>query len=299
MNGFCAGGFRFAAEAGTIAAMKLDLIDVFANGPLSGNPLAVVRGAKELDTAQMQALTRWLGFSETTFLLPPTDPAADYRVRIFYPAGELPFAGHQGSAFAWLAAGGDPRHPGMVVQECGIGLVEVRREVGQLSFKAPPLLRSGPLSAEDRAEAIRVAGVSEEAVVAAVHAANGPTWKLLHLRSVEDLLAAKPVAEASVPTDVGLLAAYPAGARPGFEVRAFFADHTGRICEDPVTGSLNAAVAQYLFSEDHVDGDYLAGQGQKVGADGRVHVRRDVRGDVWIGGVVRALAMGGRLTPLA
>jgi len=281
--------------------MKLDLVDVFASGPLSGNPLAVVRGGEALEPAQMQALTRWLGFSETAFLLPPTDPAADYRVRIFYPAGELPFAGHPtlGSAFAWLAAGGEPRHPGMVVQECGTGLVEVRREVGQLSFKAPPLLRSGPLSAEDQAEAARVAGISEDAVIAAVHASNGPPWKLLHLRSLEDLLDAVPLAHAPAPIDVGLLAVHPAGGRAAFEVRAFFADASGRICEDPVTGSLNAAVAQYLFGEGLADGDYVAGQGQKVGADGRVLVRRDIRGDIWIGGVVRALAMGARLTPLA
>jgi len=301
VNGQHAGGFRCGAEAGTIASMKLDLIDVFANGPLSGNPLAVVHGAEALDTAQMQALTRWLGFSETTFLLPPTDPSADYRVRIFYPAGELPFAGHPtlGSAFAWLATGGEPRHPGMVMQECGIGLVEVRREVGQLAFKAPPLIRSGALSAEDRAEAIRLAGVDESAVIAAVHVSNGPPWKLLHLRSVDDVLAAQPAPRAPIPTDIGLLAAYPAGRRPAFEVRGFFVDPNGRLCEDPVTGSLNAGVAQYLFGEGLADGDYVAAQGQKVGADGRVHVRRDIRGDIWIGGVVRALSMGGRLTPLA
>ncbi|MBC2666512.1 PhzF family phenazine biosynthesis protein [Novosphingobium flavum] len=281
--------------------MRLDLVDVFASGPQSGNPLAVVREGEGLDDAQMLALTRWLGFSETTFLLPPTDPAADYRVRIFYPAGELPFAGHPtlGSAFAWLAAGGEPKSHGAVVQQCGIGLVEVRREIGQLAFRAPPLRRSGPLSEQERAEAIRVAGVPEEAVVAAVHADNGPTWKLLHLRGLDDLLAAEPVGRADVPTDVGLLAPHPAGSRVAFELRAFFADATGRIEEDPVTGSLNAAVAQYLLEAGFAPEDYVAGQGRKVGADGRVHVRRDEDGSVWIGGVVRAVSMGGRLTPLA
>lgn len=281
--------------------MKLDLVDVFANGPQSGNPLAVVRGGEGLDDAQMLALTRWLGFSETTFLLEPTHPDADYRVRIFYPAGELPFAGHPtlGSAFAWLAAGGEPRNHASVIQECGVGLVEVRREIGQLAFRAPALVRSGPLSAEDRAEAIRVAGVDEDAVVAAVHASNGPNWKLLHLRSLDDLLAAEPVARASVPTDVGLVAPHPEGGRVAYEVRAFFADATGRLAEDPVTGSLNAAIAQYLFEGGLAADEYVAAQGQKAGADGRVHVRRDSDGAVWVGGVVRAVAMGGRLTPLA
>lgn len=280
--------------------MRLDLVDVFANGPQSGNPLAVVRRDVDLSDAQMMALTRWLGFSETTFLLPPTDPAADYRVRIFCPAGELPFAGHPtlGSAFAWLAAGGEARHPGMIVQECGIGLVEVRREVGQLSFKAPPLVNSGALSCEDRAEAVRVAGVREEAVVAAVHAANGPAWKLLHLASVEDVLAAEPVARADGAM-VGLIAAHPPGGKVAYELRAFFADARGRVSEDPVTGSLNAAAAQYLFGAGLAEGEYLAAQGQMVGADGRVHVRRDARGDLWVGGVVRAVALGARLTPLA
>lgn len=281
--------------------MRLDLVDVFANGPQSGNPLAVVRGDVDLSDAQMLALTRWLGFSETTFLLPPSDPAADYRARIFYPAGELPFAGHPtlGSAFAWLAAGGEPKHPGLIVQECGIGLVEVRREVGQLAFRAPPLVKAGPLSAGERAEAVRIAGVRDEAVVAAVHASNGPGWKLLHLASRDDLLAAEPVARAAAGTDVGLIAPCPAGSRTAWELRAFFTDAEGRLREDPVTGSLNAAAAQYLFGAGLAETDYVAAQGRKVGADGRVHARRDARGEVWIGGVVRAVAMGARLTPLA
>ncbi|MFC3173118.1 PhzF family phenazine biosynthesis protein [Novosphingobium bradum] len=281
--------------------MRLDLVDVFANGPQSGNPLAVVRGEVALSDAQMATLARWLGYSETTFLLPPTDPAADYRVRIFGPAGELPFAGHPtlGSAFSWLAAGGEPRHPGMVMQECGIGLVEVRRDVGQLAFRAPPLTRSGPLSPADRAEAIRVAGVREAAVSDAVHAANGPDWQLLRIASLDVLLAAEPVSRARPGTMLGLVAPHPAGSRTAFELRAFAADAAGRVIEDPVTGSLNAAAAQYLLASGQVRGSYLAAQGQKVGADGRVQVHVDAGGAVWIGGVVRAVAMGARLTPLA
>jgi len=281
--------------------MRLDLVDAFANGPQSGNPLAVVRGDLDLSDAQMMALTRWLGFSETTFLLPPTDPAADYRVRIFCPAGELPFAGHPtlGSAFAWLASGGEPRHPGLVIQQCGVGLVEVRRDVGQLSFRAPPLVKSGPLSPKERARAVRLAGVADGSVPDAVHAANGPEWRLLRLASLDDLLAAEPLARAEPGEMVGLIAAHPEGSRTAFELRAFVADSRGRVFEDPVTGSLNAAEAQYLLASGLAAGSYVAAQGRQVGADGRVHVHVDASGGLWIGGVVRAVALGARPTPLA
>lgn len=277
--------------------MELDLIDVFGSCPLSGNPLAVVRGGEGLSDAQMQALTRWLGFSETTFLLPPTDPRADYRVRIFYPAGELPFAGHPtlGTARAWLAAGGVPGEAGRIVQECGIGLVDVREIAGRLAFRAPPLRVSGPLSVDERAEAIRIAGVREEQVVEAIHADNGPGWKLLILRSAQDVLAANPVARVPVPTDVGLVGAWADDRDIEFEVRAFFADPTGRLCEDPVTGSLNAAVALTMFERGLADAGYVAAQGSKVGAAGRVHVSRDGN-DAWIGGDAVVLSQGGRLT---
>ncbi|MDF8334764.1 PhzF family phenazine biosynthesis protein [Novosphingobium cyanobacteriorum] len=277
--------------------MLLDLVDVFASRPLTGNPLAVVRGGEGLSTEAMLALTRWLGFSETTFLLPPTDPAADYRVRIFYQAGELPFAGHPtlGSARAWLAAGGEPRQPGMIVQECGIGLVTVRDTAGDLAFRAPPLIRSGPLSPQERAQAIRIAGVDEDAVLAAVHACNGPGWKLLHLRSAIDVLAAKPAPAASVPTDIGLVGAHEPGGDAAFEVRAFFTNPQGKLVEDPVTGSLNASVALYLFEGGHAACDYIAAQGRLTGADGRVAVSREDDG-VWIGGKAVMISEGGLLT---
>ena len=277
--------------------MQIDLLDVFAHGPLSGNPLAVVRGGAGLDAAAMQALTRWLGFSETTFLLPPTDPAADYRVRIFFPAGELPFAGHPtlGSAAAWLAAGGRPREPGMVVQECGVGLVPVRIAADRLAFRAPPLRRAGPLEAAERAEAIRLAGVAESAVLAAVHADNGPPWVLLHCASAAAVLAAEPLARAAGPVNVGLIGPHPPGGPADWEVRAFFNTPRGGIEEDPVTGSFNAAAAQYLFGAGLARAAYVAAQGRRVGADGLVQVAQD-GADAWIGGTVRLVAAGAALT---
>ena len=277
--------------------MLMDLIDVFASGPLSGNPLAVVRGGKALDTAAMLRLTQWLGFSETTFLLPPTDPAADYKVRIFFPAGELPFAGHPtlGSAHAWLAAGGVPKAAGRIVQECGVGLVEVRQDGGRLAFKAPPLIRSGPLDEADRAQTLQFTGAREEDVVAAVHASNGPGWKLLHLRDADAVLAAEPAARAPVGTDVALLGPCAPGGPAQWELRAFFADPAGKLKEDPVTGSLNAAVAQYLFGEGLAEGSYVAAQGRKVGADGLVYCS-EADGEVWIAGQVATVSSGGHLT---
>lgn len=277
--------------------MQIDLLDVFADGPLSGNPLAVVRGGAGLDDAAMLALTRWLGFSETTFLLPPADPAADYRVRIFYPAGELPFAGHPtlGTAAAWLAAGGVPKAAGTLVQECGVGLVPVRIEDDRLAFCAPPLLRSGPLAPAERAEAIRVAGVAESDVIAAVHADNGPGWLLLHLGTAAAVLAAQPVARVDAITNVGLVGPHGPGSDAAWEVRAFFTEPTGALKEDPVTGSLNAAVAQYLFGAGLAASGYVVAQGQRVGAAGRVHVSRDAAGGAWIGGAVRMVAAGGAL----
>lgn len=273
--------------------MKLDLVDVFGSGPLSGNPLAVVHGADSLTAEQMLKLTQWLGFSETTFLLPPTDPDADYRVRIFYPAGELPFAGHPtlGSCHAWLRAGGVPKNDGAIVQECGVGPVEIRRDGERLSFRAPDLVRSGPLSDEERARAIELTGVGEEMVVEAVHVANGPQWQLLRLRSEEDVLAAKPVAEAPQGTDIGL-AGPTSGGDTAWELRAFFADQQGRMREDPVTGSFNAGVAMHLFASGIEKGRYVAAQGRQTGADGRIHCSQESDGSVWIGGTCMTVAEG-------
>lgn len=278
--------------------MKLDLIDVFGAQALRGNPLAVVHGADGMSADAMLALTRWLGFSETTFLLPPADPAADYRVRIFYPAGELPFAGHPtlGTCHAWLAAGGVPKNVDRIVQECGVGLVDVRREGDRLAFRAPPLINGAAMTDAERAEAAAFANVPAEAIVDARHAANGPRWRLLRLRSAADVLAADPQPHAPVGTDIGLVAPAASGSGADWEVRAFFTDPTGKLVEDPVTGSLNAAVAQHLFADEPATGSYVAAQGRRTGADGRVHCSIDGEGQVWIAGRTDTIAAGAALT---
>lgn len=278
--------------------MKLDLVDVFGNGALSGNPLAVVHGADGMDAAAMLRLTQWLGFSETTFLLPPTEAGADYRVRIFYPAGELPFAGHPtlGSAYAWLAAGGKPRREGVVVQQCGAGLVEVRVDGDNLAFAAPPFTRYGPLNAQELAAAARIAGVDQGRVTEAMHIANGPNWQLLRLASSEEVLAATPAARAPAGTDIGLAAPGGSGSGVDWEVRAFFADQHGRLVEDPVTGSFNAGLAMHLFASGLASTSYVAGQGQLTGADGRVLCELDENGRVWIGGRCALVAAGAQLS---
>ena len=273
--------------------MKLDLVDVFAGaGALSGNPLAVVHGGEGLETAQMLRLCEWLGFSETTFLTPPTDPGADYAVRIFCPGRELPFAGHPtlGTAWAWLASGGQPRRKGVVVQQCGVGLVEVRVEGDELAFKAPPLVRSGPLGEAELAQALALCGLDRAAVADAVWADNGPGWQLLRLHSAEAVLAVACPARGPVPTDIGLVG--PAG--DAWEVRAFFARGDGSMTEDPVTGSLNASVGQYLFGAGLAARRYVAHQGRCMGADGRVEVVQD-GADVWVGGRVAPVSLGGAL----
>ncbi|MCT2559072.1 PhzF family phenazine biosynthesis protein [Tsuneonella sp. YG55] len=281
--------------------MRCDLVDVFGAGPLSGNPLAVVHGADGLDDAQMLRLTQWLGFSETTFLLRPTDPAADYRVRIFYPAGELPFAGHPtlGTCHAWLRAGGAPRREGVCVQECGVGLVDVRGNGDTLAFRAPPFTRSGPLDADERAECARLAGVDLGTVIEAVHVANGPQWRLLRLESAEQVLAARPVPEAPAGTDIGLAAPGSPGSGIDWELRAFFADQHGRLREDPVTGSFNAGVAMHLYQSGLAEGPTVAAQGRMTGADGRIEWERHSDGAVWIGGRCETVSAGAALPVFA
>ena len=277
--------------------MNLDLVDVFGSGAFAGNALGVVHSAENLDEKQMLRLTQWLGFSETTFLLPPDNPEADYRVRIFYPAGELPFAGHPtlGSCHAWLANGGRPRKPGKIVQECGVGLVEIRQDGDLLAFAAPPLSRHETLTESELIHAVQMCGVPRESVVEAVHIVNGPQWQLLRLRSGEDVLAAEPVAKAPAGTDLGLAGPCDKGSPADWELRAFFGDARGRFVEDPVTGSFNAGVAVHLFGNNLAKGSYLAAQGRKTGADGIVHCSKDEDGTVWVGGKSAMISSGGAL----
>jgi PhzF family phenazine biosynthesis protein len=264
-------------------------LDVFSSVPLLGNPLAVVHDAEGLSDERMASLARWTNLSETTFLLPPTDPSADYRVRIFTPADELPFAGHPtlGSCHAWLRAGGKPRNAEVVVQECGIGLVRVRRDGDRLAFAAPPLRRSGPVDAALRARVLRALGIDDAAVRDMQWIDNGPPWVGVLLHDAQAVLDLKPDFAALHGLALGAAGPYPQGAACAFKVRAF--TRTG--VEDPVTGSLNAGFAMWLIGEGIAPANYVVSQGAALRRSGRVHVER-VGADTWIGGEVCVVASG-------
>lgn len=257
-------------------------LDVFTATPLKGNPLAVVHDAAGLTDAQMAAFARWTNLSETTFLLPPTDPGADYHVRIFTPDRELPFAGHPtlGSCHAWLAAGGVARDADEVVQQCGVGLVRIRRDASRLAFAAPPLRRHGPVDAATLAQIARSLRVPREAIRAANWVSNGPHWVAAMLGSRDEVLALQPDFAAMGELELGVVAPWPGG-EADFEVRAFVP--TLGVQEDPVTGSLNAGIAQWLIGAGIAPPRYVASQGTAMGRAGRVVVEQ--RGeDIWIGG---------------
>ncbi|MCY4756113.1 PhzF family phenazine biosynthesis protein [Pelomonas aquatica] len=266
-------------------------VDVFTATPLKGNALAVVVDGAGLADAEMAEFARWTNLSETTFLLPPTDPAADYRVRIFTPGGELPFAGHPtlGSAHAFLASGGDAKKPGEVVQQCAVGLVRVKRDGARLAFAAPPLKRSGPVDAATRAQAIAALRIAPEALLDAQWVDNGPGWMAVRLADAAGVLALRPDFIAMQGLKLGVVGAHPAGSECQFEVRAFVPDLG--IPEDPVTGSLNAGLALWLQQAGLAGDSYVAAQGAALGRAGRVHVRRDADA-TWIGGDVVPLIHG-------
>ncbi|MGV3569203.1 MAG: PhzF family phenazine biosynthesis protein [Ramlibacter sp.] len=276
-------------------------VDVFTAVPYRGNPLAVVLDGAGLSTAEMQHFTNWTNLSEATFLLPPTVAGADYKVRIFCPGRELPFAGHPtlGSCHAWLEAGGRPKG-GHVVQECGVGLVRLRQDpgaspgqaAGRLAFAAPPLRKGGPLDEAEVALIARGLGIARNDIVAHAWCDNGPNWRGVMLASAEQVLALKPDAAILAGLDVGVVGprgkvgvvgSRAAGDDCGFEVRAFFPGNNG-MAEDPVTGSLNAALAQWLIGAGLAPQQYVASQGTALGRAGRVHVERDAAGEIWIGG---------------
>jgi PhzF family phenazine biosynthesis protein len=280
-------------------------VDVFTDVPYLGNPLAVVLDGEGLSTEAMQAFTNWTNLSEATFVLPPTPEGAaagaDYRVRIFCPGRELPFAGHPtlGTCHAWLAAGGVPRTPGVVVQECGVGLVKIRRDGEQLAFDAPPLIKSGPLPEADVALIARGLGVARSDIVAHAWCDNGPNWRGVLLASAEQVLALQPDGAVLAGLDigvvgprgkVGVVGAHSEGHNTDFEVRAFFPGNNG-MAEDPVTGSLNAGLAQWLIGAGLAPRQYVAAQGTALGRAGRVHVVADAE-NVWIGGDVAPCVEG-------
>lgn len=267
-------------------------VDVFTATPYRGNPLAVVLDGSGLSTEAMQHFTNWTNLSEATFLLPPTPEGAaagaDYRVRIFCPGRELPFAGHPtlGSCHAWLEAGGQPKAEHFIVQECGVGLIRLKRDTAggpqQLAFAAPPLLRSGPLDEADVALIARGLGVARSDILHHAWCNNGPGWRAVMLSSAAQVLTLTPDAAVLAGLDIGVVGAHPAGHDCAFEVRAFFPGNNGLV-EDPVTGSLNAALAQWLMGAGLAPERYCAAQGTALARAGRVHVSRQ-GDDIWIGG---------------
>jgi PhzF family phenazine biosynthesis protein len=257
-------------------------VDVFTTAPYRGNPVAVVLDGAGLETSEMQRFAHWTNLSETTFVLPPADPGADYRVRIFTPTQELPFAGHPtlGTCHAWLQAGGESRAPGVVVQQCGAGLVPVRHTEDGLAFAAPALLRKGPVEEALVERIAGLLGIGRSAIVDAQWVDNGPGWVAVLLSSAEAVLALRP---GFVDLDLGVVGPHPPGAPEAFEVRAFF-PKDGATIEDPVTGSLNASLAQWLLGSGRATAPYVASQGTVLGRRGRVHVARDRDGSIWVGG---------------
>jgi PhzF family phenazine biosynthesis protein len=265
-------------------------VDVFTTVAGLGNALAVVLDASGLATDDMLRFARWTNLSETTFVLPPGDPAADYRVRIFTPDDELPFAGHPtlGTCHAWLEAGGLPRQPDRIVQECGAGLVEVRRSGDLLAFAAPPLLRSGPVDEDDLRRIAASLGIDRSAIVDAQWGDNGPGWVIVLLASAANVLAVRPGA---VPLDVGVVGLYPPGSPAALEVRALFPQQ-GFTVEDPVTGSLNASAAQWLIATGRLVPPYVATQGAAIGRAGRITVTQDADGTIAVGGATVTVVRG-------
>ena len=266
-------------------------LDVFTREPLRGNPLAVVHDGSGLSDVQMAAFARWTNLSETTFLLPPSEPGADYRVRIFTPAQELPFAGHPtlGSCQAWLDGGGRPQRDAEVVQQCGVGLVRIRRDGSRLAFAAPPLRRSGVADTATRAQLARCLRIPESMLRAVQWVDNGPGWVGAMLPDADAVLAMRPDFAAMGELKVGVVGAYPTGGECAFEVRAFVPALS--VPEDPVTGSLNAGLALWLIEAGLAPSSYVASQGTALGRAGRVHVQR-LAGDIWVGGDVCTVVAG-------
>lgn len=272
-------------------------VDVFGEESFSGNPVAVVLNVVGLDPDQMRRISAWSNLSECTFVLPPQDPSADYRVRIFSLNAEIPFAGHPtlGTAAAWLSAGGTPRTGGQLIQECGAGLVPVRLDGNSLAFAAPRRIRSGPVAPGLLADVVDVLGVDRSRVVDSEWLDNGPGWVGVLLDSAETVLGLQPDASRHPGKwDIGVVGPAPAGAAHQFELRAFFTEGVEPLREDPVTGSLNAAAAEWLLESGRATAPYTAHQGSALGRNGRIHISQ-TNGRIWVEGRT-SVAVRGTIT---
>ena len=278
----------------TTPTRRFHQVDVFGEEPGTGNPVAVVLDAEGLDEETMRRFSVWSNLSECTFVLPPSKAGADYRVRIFSLNTELPFAGHPtlGTARAWLYAGGVPEQPGVVVQECGAGLVPVRIEGDSLAFSSPPRQRSGPVASDLLTSLIEILGIEREQVLDAEWLDNGPGWVGLMLDRADTVLRLRPDATRHPGNwDIGVIGAHDPGSAEAFELRAFFTDGDAPLREDPVTGSLNAAAAEWLLATGRATAPYVAAQGTAMGRHGRIHVSRE-DGRIWVGGRADAIVSG-------
>lgn len=274
---------------------RFRLVDVFGVEPLTGNPLAVVVDSQGMGTDEMLELTRWLNFSETTFLLPPEAPEADYRVRIFTLAGELPFAGHPrlGTCHVWASVAGESRDE--IVQECGAGLIRIRRTEDRYAFEAPGLERDGPIDEDYLSVITEVLGVNPSDVVSSRWVDNGPGWAGILLNDADAVLELEPDFARNTKReklDIGVVGFHEPDSATRYEVRAFFSGQGGKMIEDPVTGSLNASVAQWMLSEERVEAPYVAAQGTALGRCGRIHISTDPSGSVWVRGRVFDIVSG-------
>ncbi len=272
-------------------------VDVFSDTPYLGNPVGVVLDGSDITDAAMQRFAIWTNLSEVTFVLPPTTADADYRLRIFTPAGELPFAGHPtlGSAHAWLEAGGPPATGGRIVQECSAGLVKLEHDrrgdgTGILSFAAPPTQRTGPIEDSYLSAVVTAFGIERELVTTHQWVDNGPGWAVLRLPTANDVLALEPDFSQIPNAMVGAIGAYPADSPHAFEMRTF-APGIG-VAEDPVCGSMNASVAQWLAATGEATGTYRVSQGSRVGRAGNIILTIDDAGNVWVGGATTTCIQG-------
>jgi len=270
-------------------------VNVFSAEPYLGNPVAVILDGEGLTDEEMQRIARWTNLSETTFVLEPTTSAADYRLRIFTPGGELPFAGHPtlGSAHAWLENGGTPHGTQRIVQECAAGLVELRRSGGLLSFAAPPTRRSGDLDHAHLERIVAAFGIDRDKVISHQWVDNGPGWAVIRLATAQEVLDLEPDLSQIPDAMVGAVGAYPEGSEYAFELRTFAP--AVDVPEDPVCGSMNAAIGQWLTRTGAVTGGYRVSQGTGLGRSGDVTVALDEHGNVWVGGVTTTLFRGDAL----